>query len=74
MRIKNDNNLKVATIRILAFLSGCILALLEAVYSPLKKILAEKMLRGMRLQCTWSKEIANLQHSGHLIRKVYLLC
>ena len=29
MRIKNDNNLKVVTVRILAFLSGCILALLK---------------------------------------------
>ena len=29
MHIKNDNNLKVVTIRILAFLSGCILALLK---------------------------------------------
>ena len=28
----------------------------------------------MRLQWTWSKEFASLQHSGHLIRKVYLLC
>ena len=40
MHIKNDNNLKVVTIRILDFLSGCILALLEAVCSHLKKILA----------------------------------
>ena len=40
MHIKNDNNLKVVTIRILDFLSGCILALLKAVCSHLKKILA----------------------------------
>ena len=31
--IKNDNNLQVVTIRILAFLGGCILALLKAVCS-----------------------------------------
>ena len=37
---KNDNNLKVFTISILAFLSGCVLALLKAACSPLKKILA----------------------------------
>jgi len=42
MRIKNDNNLKVVTVRVLTFLSGCILALLKAVCSPLKKILAVK--------------------------------
>ena len=75
--IKNDNNLKVVTIRILAFLSGCVLALLKAVCSPLKKIFAvyiRNLLLGMRLQCTWLKEIASLQCSGHLIRKVYLLC
>ena len=36
MHIKNDNNLKVVTIRILG---GCILALLKALCSPLKKIL-----------------------------------
>ena len=59
MHIKNDNNFKVVTIRILAFLGDCILALLKAVCSPLKKIL----LRRMRLQCTWSKEIASLQCS-----------
>ena len=61
---KNDNNLKVVTIRILAFLSGCVLALLKAVCSHLKKILAvyiRNLLLGMRLQCTWSKEIASLQ-------------
>ena len=40
---KNDNNLKVVTIRIVAFFSGCILALLKAVGSPLKKILAVKI-------------------------------
>ena len=76
MHIKNDNNLKVVTIRILAFLSGCILALLKAVCSPLEKILAVNinLLLGMRLQYTWSKAIASLQCSGHLIRKVYLLC
>ena len=65
------------TIKILAFLSGCILALLKAVRSPLKKILAVNMrslLLGMWLQGTWPKEMASLQHSGHLIRKVYLLC
>ena len=74
--IRNDNNLKVVTIKILAFLSDCILALLKAVFSPLKKILAVNMrslLLGMRLQCNWSKKIASLQRSGYLIRKVYLL-
>ena len=74
MHIKNDNNLKAATIRIFAFLGGCILALLKALCCPLKKILAiniRNLLLGMRLQCTWSKEIASLQCSGHLIRKVY---
>ena len=35
MHTKDDNNLKVVTIRILAFLSGCILALLKAVYTVL---------------------------------------
>ena len=53
-------------IRILAFLSGCILALLKAVYSTLKKILAvniRNLLLGMRLQCTYSKEIASLKCS-----------
>ena len=77
MHIKNYNCLKVGTIRILAFLSGCILALLKVVCSLLKKILAvniRNLLLGMRLQCTWSKEIASLQCFGHLIRKVYLLC
>ena len=34
MHIKNDNNLKVVTIRILTFLNGCILALLKAVCCP----------------------------------------
>ena len=66
---KNDNNLKVVTIRILAFLIGCILALLETVCSPLKNILAvniRNLLLGMRLQWTWSKEIASLRRSGHL--------
>ena len=70
--------MKMVTIRILAFFSGCILALLKAVYSTLiKKILAvniRSLLLGMRLQSTWLKEIASLQCSGHLIRKVYLLC
>ena len=37
MHIKIDNNLKVVTIRILTFLSGCILALLKAICSPLKE-------------------------------------
>ena len=71
-------NLEVVTIRILAFLSGCVLALLKAVCSPLKKVFAvniRNLLLGMRLQCTWSKEIKTLQCSGSdLIRKVYLLC
>ena len=73
----HKKNMKMVTIRILAFFSGCILALLKAVYSTLKKILAvniRSLLLGMRLQCTWLKEIASLQCSGHLIRKVYLLC
>ena len=34
MHIKNHNKLKVVTIRILTFISGCILALLKAVCSP----------------------------------------
>ena len=52
MHIKNDNNyLKVVTIRILAFLGDCILALLKAVCSLSKKILAVNinLLLGMRL-------------------------
>ena len=56
--------LKVVTIRILAFLSGCALVLLKALCSTLKKILAvniRNLLLGMRLQCTWSKEIATLR-------------
>ena len=55
---------------------GCIPTLLKAVCSPLKKILAVNinLLLGMRLQCTWLKEIASLQCSGHPIGKVYLLC
>ena len=70
----NGNNLKI-----LSFLSGCILALLKAVCSHLKKILAvniRNLLLGMRLQCTWSKEIASLQCSGHVPdqESVYLLC
>ena len=36
--LKNDRN--TSTFRILAFLSGCTLALLKAECSPLKKILA----------------------------------
>ena len=42
----------MVTIRMLASLSGCILALLKAVGSPLKKILAvnvRNLLPGMRL-------------------------
>ena len=39
MHIKNDRSLKVVTFRILAFLSGCIVALLKVVCSPPKKIL-----------------------------------
>ena len=38
---KNDNNLKVVTIRILAFLGGCVLALLKAVCRLPKKELDE---------------------------------
>ena len=34
MHIKNDNKLKVVTIRISTFLSGCILAILKAKCSP----------------------------------------
>ena len=62
----------MVTIRILAFLSGCILALLKVVCSPLKKILAVNignLLLRMRLQCTWSKENASLQCYGHLIKE-----
>ena len=71
--------MKVGIIRILAFLSGCILALLEAVCCPLKKILVvniRNLLLGMRLQCTWLQRLqfCNNVCSGHLIRKVYLLC
>ena len=47
------NNSKVVTIRILAFLSGCILLLLKGVCSPLKKTLAlniRNLLPGIRLQ------------------------
>ena len=56
---KNDNSLKVVTIKILAFLSGCILAVLKVVCSHLKKILAVNI---RRMQC-----------SGSLIRKVYYM-
>ena len=66
---KTDNNLKVVTVWILAVLSGCVLALLKAVCSPLEKILAvniRNLLLGMRLQCPWSKEVASLQRSGHV--------
>ena len=38
MHLKNENNLKVVTHTILAFLSCCILALLKAVCCRLKKI------------------------------------
>jgi len=36
----------MVTVRILAFFSGCILALLKAVYSTLKKILAVNIVTG----------------------------
>ena len=55
-----DNNLKVVTIRIVAFYSGCILALLKAVGSPLKKILAlniSNLLLGMRLRALGRKRL-----------------
>ena len=67
MHIKTDNNLKMVTIRIFAFLSCCILALLKR--SPLKKILAVKFKKNLLLA---SKETASLQCSGHLIWKVYI--
>ena len=60
----NIHNLKVVTFRILAFLGGCVVALLKVACSPPKKILAvnkRNLLLGMRLQCTWSNEIASLQ-------------
>ena len=38
--------MKMVTVRILAFFSGCILALLKAVYSTLKKILAVNIVTG----------------------------
>jgi len=74
MHIKNDHSLKVVTFRILAFLGDCVVALLKVACSPPKIIAVNKrnLLLGMRLQCTWSNEIASLQCSGHLIRKVYL--
>ena len=49
-------------------------ALLKDVCSLPKKIPdvnIRNLLLGMRLQCTWSKEITSLQCSGHPIRKVY---
>ena len=48
----------MVTIRVLAFFSGCILALLKAVCSPLNKILAvnvRKLLVGMRLSALGQK-------------------
>ena len=56
MHIKNDHSLEVVTVRVLAFLGGCILALLKAVYSLPKQELdvnKRNLLLGMRLQCTW---------------------
>ena len=58
MHRKNDNTLKVVTIKILTFLSGCFLALLKAVCSPLiKKVLAVNMHlveRDCNVLFTWS--------------------
>ena len=59
---KNDINLKVVTIRILAF-GGCILALLKVVCSLPKKELhmnKKNLLMGTRLQWTWSNQKASL--------------
>jgi len=76
MHIKIDNNLKVVTIRILTFLSGCILALLKAICSPLKEDSCCK-----HKTCYWEWSYSALGWNrlqvwcfGHLIRKVYLLC
>ena len=76
MHIKNDNNLRVVKLGFSPFSWLHSIALLKAVCSPLKKILAvniRNLLLGMRLQCPWSKENASLQCYGHLIRKVCLL-
>ena len=77
-RIKNDNNLIGVTSRIFAFLSGCIPALLKAVCSPLKKILAVNI-RNLLQELGYSAfgrkrlQVCIVLH-GHLIYKVYLLC
>ena len=63
---KNDINLKVVTIRILAFLGGCILALLKAACSLPKKELdvnKKNLLVGTKLRWTWSNQKASLQCS-----------
>ena len=56
----------MVTFRVLAFLGGYSVTLLKVVSSPPKKILAvnkRSLLLGMRLQCTWSNEIASLKCS-----------
>ena len=56
-------HLKVVTIRIFVFLSGCILALLKAVCSLPKKefdVNKRNLLMGTGLLYTWSNEIASL--------------
>ena len=80
MHIKYDN-LKVVTIRILTFLSGCILALLKVVCSPPKE---DSCCGQMLVTCTGSKATVHLIERvckfamfamfGQLIRKVYLIC
>ena len=76
---KNDINLKVVTIRILAFLGGCILALLKAACSLPKK---ELDVNKKNLLVPWEQsynrlgQIRNQVYNVlcHLFRKVYLLC
>ena len=51
MDIQNDDNSKMVTVKILAFLGGFI-ALLKFVHSPPKIILAVNKRNFMRLQCT----------------------
>ena len=62
MHLKNENNLKVVTHTILAFLSCCILALLKAVCCRLKKILA--VMKNKRL-------VTGNEATVHLVERDY---
>ena len=56
----HKKKMKMVTIRILAFFSGCILALLKAVYSTLKKILAA---------CKRKKLVTGNEATVHLVER-----